>query len=201
MKCADLMPGDLMLKVNDSSAISKAITFGQQMRNLPNAFVVHAGIMFDQHYIIEAQRAGIDANDLRVGHDLGCGYYVFRASNRNMAQGAATCAKMMFDIHKTGRNLPYSVPGAVGSLFGAGKAKTRSEWDALLDRILAGKHSSFFCSQFVVMVYQFVGEQMGIPGASVFNYSDAKVNPALLAADLSRNPKFKEAGYMLPKER
>jgi hypothetical protein len=201
MKCRDLMPGDLMLKVNDSSPVSKAITFGQQLRKLPNAFVVHAGIMFDQYYIVEAQRAGIVANDLRVGHDLGCGYYVFRPTNRNMAQGAAACAKMMFDIHQTGGNLHYSVPAAVGSLFGGGKPKTRSDWDALLDRILAGKQSSFFCSQFVVMVYQFVAEQMGTPGSSVFNYSDPKVNPALLAADLSRNPTFSEVGYMLPKER
>jgi len=35
----------------------------------------------------------------------------------------------------------------------------------------------------------------------VFPYSDPKVNPALLAADLSRNSKFTEVGYMMPKER
>jgi hypothetical protein len=98
-------------------------------------------------------------------------------------------------------NLSYTVPGAIGSLFGQGKARTRAAWDNLLDRILEGKRSPFFCSQFVVLVFQFCAEQMGIPASSVFNYFDPKVNPALLAADLSRNGKFTEAGYMLPRER
>jgi len=201
MKCSELLPGDVMLKVNDGSIVGNAISFGQRLRNLPNSFVVHAGVMFDNHYIVEAQRQGIIANDLRVGHDLGCGYYVFRATNRNLAQGAATCAKMMFDVHQFGRNLSYTIPGAVASLFGSGKARTRAEWDELLDRILEGKKSPFFCSQFVVLVYQFCAEQMGMSGSSIFNYSDPKVNPALLAADLSRNNQFTEAGYMLPRER
>ncbi|MGH9859635.1 MAG: hypothetical protein ACRD5F_06390 [Candidatus Acidiferrales bacterium] len=73
--------------------------------------------------------------------------------------------------------------------------------DELLDRILAGKDHPFFCSQFVVYVYQFVAEQCGLPGASLFNMADAKVAPSRLYTHLKGHAMFREAGYLLPKER
>ena len=73
--------------------------------------------------------------------------------------------------------------------------------DALLDRILAGRNHQFFCSQFVVFVYQFVAEQCGMAAASMFNFADAKVPPSTLAATLERHPAFAEAGYVLAAER
>ena len=130
------------------------------------------------------------------------GYLVFRHANPQIAAGAGTCAKMMFDIHKSGGNLGYTVLGALGSLFGgSGTAASRTEMDALLDRILAGKTHRFFCSQFVVYVYQFVGEQCGQPASSFFNFADAKVPPSTLAQALNGNGKFNEVGYMIGGER
>jgi hypothetical protein len=158
--------------------------------------------MFDPYYMIEAQAAGITAHDLRV-QNKPYGYYVYRCGDINMARGAGTCAKMMFDIHSRAGSMKYDVLGAVGSLFGFGTGKplTPGDMDALLDRILEGRNQGFFCSQFVVYVYQFVAEQCGKPATSVFAYSDAKATPSVLAATLVKHPSFSEVGCLFPNER
>jgi hypothetical protein len=105
-------------------------------------------------------------------------------------------------VHKRQGNLAYTIPGAVGSLGASrGTASTASQMDARFDRILQGKAHPFFCSQLVVMVYQFAGEQNGISGGSLFPFSDPKVSPSTLAGHLHGSPMFGEAGYMLPHER
>ncbi len=201
LRCHDLRAGDILLKVSDGSILSKGIQFGQRAVGGANSGVVHAGLMFDSTYVIEAQGAGISANDLRV-QNLHYGYHVFRCHNDSVSAGAGTCAKMMFDIHQGGQNLGYTVWGAIGSLFGgAGTAASRSDMDALLDRILQGRQHRFFCSQFVVFVYQFVAEQCGLPAATMFSSHDAKVEPSELAASLQRSSQFAETGYLMPEQR
>ena len=207
LKCRDLRPGDIMLKVSDSSLnmsglTSRAIEFGQSLVGGRNPDIVHAGIMFDSTFMIEAQGGGITAHDLRV-QNKPYGYYVYRCSDSNIAAGAGTCAKMMFDIHKTHGTMRYNLGGAIGSLFGAGSGRSASpgDMDDLLDRVLSGRNNAFFCSQFVVYVYQFVAEQNGKNGNSVFSMSDAKANPSILATSLVSRPMFKEVGAMFPNER
>jgi len=76
--------------------------------------------------------------------------------------------------------------------------------DNLLTRILEGKKQKFFCSQFVVYVYQFVGEreQLGIPASQVFNTNDAKVSTSELPALLGAKPAlFSEIGWLFANER
>ena len=98
--------------------------------------------------------------------------------------------------------MKYGAKGAVKSLFGGpGKAKSGEDLDALLDRILAGRNQPFFCSQFVVYVYHWAAAQSGMAPQSVFNVSDAKASPSVLASNLVGNVRFTEAGYMLPNER
>jgi len=201
LRCRDLRPGDVLLKVSDGSILSRAIQLGQSAVGGRNPGIVHAGVMFDSTYLIEAQGKGISANDLRI-QNRSYGYYAFRCNKIDMARGAGTCAKMMFDIHQSGGQLGYSLIGAIGSLFGGrGEAATRGEMDALLDRILEGRSHRFFCSQFVVYVYQFVAEQCGVAAASLFQVSDAKVHPSALAAKLKRHPLFREAGWLMPSQR
>lgn len=201
LRCADLRAGDILLKVSDGSLLSGAIQFGQAFVGGLNSSIVHAGILFDPTFIIEAQGAGISANDLRV-QNLAYGYYVFRCSDAHMGAGAGTCAKMMFDIHGNGRNLGYSVLGAIGSLLGSpGRAATRGEMDGLLDRILEGRDQRFFCSQFVVFVYQFVAEQCGVAATTLFASADAKASPSSLATSLNRHRLFAEVGYLMPGQR
>ena len=201
LRCRDLRCGDILLKISDGGAISRAIALGQRLVGQLNPQVVHASVMFDSIYIIEAQGPGVSANDLRVG-DQRYGYLVFRARNPALGNGAGTFAKILFDVHQRGGNLKYTMPGAIGSLIpGSGRASSPAEMDRRLDAILAGKAHPYFCSQLVVMVYQFAAEQNGMPGSSVFPFADPKVSPSLLASHLAQSGLFDEHGYLLPGER
>ncbi len=182
-----------MLQFSRGNLAGAAIQFGQFLKGQSNSSIVHAGILFDNHYIIEAVGAGLSGADLRVQRHT-CAYRVFRPRNPLIAQGAATCSKMMFDIQHQHHTLKYDLPGAVQSLIGSGHARTAGQMDKLLDDILTGKGHPFFCSQFAVYVYQFVAEQSGMRGSSMFAASDAKVSPAALAAMLIHSPNFSEVG-------
>jgi hypothetical protein len=201
LRCRDLRPGDILLKLSDGSLISTAIRVGQSLTGGLNPHIVHAGVMFDSTYIIEAQGDGVSANDLRL-KNRGFGYYVYRSTDPALAEGAGTCAKMLFDIHQGGRNLRYGLGGAIRSLFARnGRPTTPGEMDALLDRILEGQHHPFFCSQFVVYVFQFCAEQSGMAASRMFNVADAAISPSVLAALLQGHYAFVEAGYLMPNER
>jgi hypothetical protein len=207
LKCRDLAAGDIFLKVADRSlsmggASSFAIKLGQSLAGARNPDIVHAGIMFDSTFSIEAQGGGVSAHDMRVQNKK-YGYYVYRCRDAAMARGAGTCAKMMFDIHKQHGSMKYDMLGAIGSLFGfgGGKAVSPDQMHALLDKILDGRNQGFFCSQFVVYVFQFVAEQSGKAPSSIFSFSDAKATPSVLAATLVRSPSFTEVGCLFPGER
>jgi hypothetical protein len=198
--CRDLKPGDVLLKMASPSLSHKLIKLGQRLAGQPNAFLAHAAIALDTQFAIEAQKVGVTANHLAM-KNKDCGYYVYRCTNPNLSRGAATCAKLFFDIAQHG-SMKYDTLGAVKSLLGpAGNAKTAAEMDALLDALLKGRHHDFFCSQFIVYVYQLAAYQSGLQAKAVFNVSDAKVTPSVLASLLQGNPSFTEAGYMMPGER
>ena len=199
--CRDLKPGDVLLKMASPSLSHKIIKLGQRLAGQPNAFLAHAAIALDTQFAIEAQKVGVTANHLAM-KNKDCGYYVYRCTNPMLGLGAATSAKVFLDIAQAGGGMKYDTMGAAKSLLGpAGSAKTAAEMDALLDALLKGRHHDFFCSQFVVYVYQLAAYQSGIPAKAVFNVSDAKVTPSVLASLLQGNPSFTEAGYMMPGER
>ncbi|HEU4617160.1 MAG TPA: hypothetical protein VFV10_03930 [Gammaproteobacteria bacterium] len=201
LRCRDLAPGDILLKASDGSLVSRAIRFGQSLVGQSNSSLVHAGLMFDSTYMIESRGIGVTASDLRVGNSS-YGYLAFRPHNSVLGKGAGTFAKILFDVHGRQGNLRYTVAGAVGSLgSAAGSPKTRAEMDRTIDDILSGRNHPYFCSQLVVMVYQFVAEQNGIPARAVFPFSDPKVSPSELASHLARSGNFGELGYLMPRER
>lgn len=189
-----------MLKFASGSISNKLIHSTQKLMGMDNASVTHAGILFDQNFLIEAQGAGLQAHDIRV-QNAGFGYLVYRPRASNLGQGAAVCAKMMFDIQHQYKTLKYNFAGTVKSLFGGGRARTAESMDGLLDDILSGKGHPFFCSQFVVYVYQFVSAQNGLNTNAIFPVDDAKVPPAKLASMLANNAFFHEAGYLMPGQR
>ncbi|MDD5719246.1 MAG: hypothetical protein PHQ53_06125 [Candidatus Krumholzibacteria bacterium] len=218
LKCRDLAPGDVMLKVIDNAPLSIGIASLQALSFAAKPHIVHAGVMFDKTYIIEAAREGIRGNDLRV-QNKNMTYVVYRCSTKKpeMAQAAANCAKMLFDIHqrrttkheiklgskrtswKTGGPLSYNLAGALKSLRGAGgDASTPAEMDDLLTDILEGKSRPFFCSHFVIYVFQFVGVQCGLQPTAVFKDAAATVHPSALAGELEANPYFDLVGIMMP---
>jgi hypothetical protein len=200
LRCADLNPGDLMLKMQDGTNLGRIISLGQRAAGQMNSFLVHAGIMFDRNYIIEGERDGVIGGDLRM-RDLPFGYLVYRPVPDPLAKGAADCAKMIFDIHQQQGTVGYNFAGLPSSVSPGGRPMTAAGMEELLDGILHGRGHRFYCSQFVTYVYQFVAEQNNIGAARVFNVSDSRVSPSTLGSLLRNNPWFKEAGYMLPRER
>ena len=199
--CRDLKPGDILLKMATTSFTHKIIQAGQRLAGQPNAFLGHAAIALDTQFCIEAQASGVSANHL-AQQNKACGYIVFSPNNAALGKGAATGAKLLFDIHQSHGSMKYGALQAAGSLFGGpGHAKTSGDMDALLTKVLSGKGQPFFCSQFVVYVYQWAAQQSGISPQAVFGLSDAKATPSLLASKLIGNSYFSEYGYMLPNER
>ena len=54
LRCRDLKPGDVMLQESLGNAPGKVIAFGQFVTAHQHTGIVHAGIMFDSTYIVEA---------------------------------------------------------------------------------------------------------------------------------------------------
>ncbi len=177
--CRDLRPGDILLKMATSSLTHKIIQAGQKLGGQPNSFLGHAAIALDTQFCIEAQAAGISGNHLAM-NNKDCGYIVYRPKNAALGQGAATAAKLLLDIHQKRGSMKYGALAAAKSIFGKpGRAKSAGDMEALLEKVLAGKGQSFFCSQFVVYVYQWAAEQSGLSAQSVFGLSDAKASPSM----------------------
>jgi hypothetical protein len=219
LRCSDLRPGDIMLKVIDRAFLSRGIGGLQRLSRAAKPYVIHAGVMFDKTYIIEASGEGIRGNDLRVQNKK-MTYLVYRCPNTNIARGAANCSKMLFDIHqrrttkheikigskrwrwKSGGPLSYNLLGAFKSLRGpGGTASTPTEMDDLLTDILYDQSRPFFCSHFIVYVFQFVAVQCHRQPSSIFQDSAATVHPSALAGKLEANPNFNKVGIMLPNTR
>lgn len=201
----DLRPGDLMLQAPSPAAGSRAIVWLQRKAHQINPQVVHAGILFDNNYMVEALLEGITANDLRV-QNAAVGYMVYRPKNGDLARRAAKCAKAMFEIHQNKGNLPYPLLKRPDKMVGAlsadsGKAPEADALTKLYNRIADGETQYFYCSQFVVFVYQYAGELAGISPASIFASSAARTSPSTLAQMLVSNHAFEEAGYLMPGER
>ena len=191
--------GDLMLKYGDGSAISKVITFGQNLFQKKGAHgnnnIVHAGIMLDGDIIIESQGSGVSANDLRVQNKQ-YDYEVYRCLLTNVAEGAATAAKIVFDAHANSKNAKYSLAGAAASLVRPGKAVNPRTVDTTINRLTTGKGHSFFCSQFAVYCFQLAAEQNGLPAQSLFDLNDANYSPTKLKESLFKSHYFYKAGML-----
>ena len=197
----DLRSGDILLEWNAGSAIHQAIKFGQKLMHRGTEDLIHAGILFDNRYLIESDGSGIAAADIYL-QDKGYSYSVFRPADSSLAAGAATCAKIFIDIHARTKGMPYTVTGAVSSIFkGPGVAPSPGQMDAAFDDLMKGKNHPFFCSQFVVFVFQFVAEQNKIAAGKIFPFGEGCVPPSLLGANLKTHPMFREPGYLLANQR
>jgi hypothetical protein len=109
---------------------------------------------------------------------------------------------MFMDMHKNTGAMKYNAEGALGSIFSKpGAPRTREQMDQAFDRMIKGLSHPFFCSQFVVFVYQFAAEQSGIVAGKLFPFADAYVPPSALATSLKIHPQFKEAGYLMENQR
>jgi hypothetical protein len=198
----DLRPGDLMLQAHSGAATSRIIEWAQRKAHQLNSQVVHAGVLFDNNFMVEALRHGIQASDLRV-QNASYGYIVYRPRSDELARRAAKCAKAMFEINQRQKNLAYPLPHKMAGSLSAnsGTAPDADEMTKLFRRIGDGAKQPFFCSHFVAFVYQYAGELAGINPAAIFAANAARVSPSTLASLLQSNSYFAEAGYVMPGER
>lgn len=195
LTCRHLQPGDVLLKLGAGSASNTVIALAQRAVGDEFSEIVHAGVLFDPHYMIESSGGGLGANDLRV-QNARFEYVVFRCTNPAIAAGAATYAKVLLDIHAAQRSVSYSFLGAFSSLFkGQGKARSRGSMDDRLDAMLQGIDRPNFCSQLVIAVYQFAAEQNGKAASTVFDSCDI-VPPSRLMSMLRRTQSFRQVGYL-----
>src|ERR1700744_2318712 len=144
LRCADLAGGDIMLQYNQGNVAGKLIAFGQAMVGDKSSEIVHAGVMFDKSYMIEALMQGISGSDLRVGNK-GMAYRVYRPRNRMLATTESNVVKFLFDHHQSHGSMPYSWGGAVGAI-GAARPMSADGVDKMLDDIFKLKPTAFFCS-------------------------------------------------------
>ncbi len=84
-----------------------------------NSEIVHAGVLFDRHYMVEALDKGAFANDLRI-QNKALAYRVYRPRQPMLGATAANVVKFLFDHHQNNGTLPYTYVGPVTSL-GAAK--------------------------------------------------------------------------------
>jgi hypothetical protein len=204
-KLKDTKAGDVMCKINDGGTTNQVIELGQKAFGDKNTFVTHAGIMYDNRYIIESQGPGVEAHDISVGHNKEVGYVVFRLEDKKyegVVKGAAEMAKIMFEAHAAKKNLTYALMGAatacVKSLSGPSK---EADFEKTVDNIVKNGKQKFFCSQLVAWVYQFSAMQNKMKPEDFINLKDTLVSPSRLAEILVTNSKWTEVGYFLPNER
>lgn len=197
----------LRLRVDggNNTIFTHGIAAAQKLFRGTNPNVTHAGVMVDKSYIIEALEGGLTANDIRIQNKR-TPYAVFRCNRMNIANGAGTAAKMLWDIHRQGNKtwlgrgvFTYNWFGAPTVFLntGGGEAKSEEDFDDLFEKVLSGRgNNPFICSQFVAFVYQLVASQCGLPSDTFIRGNDAKVTPSFLTAELDKNPNFTLVGYM-----
>jgi hypothetical protein len=177
LRCRDLRPGDVLLEVSDGSRIAHPSETDDGAAALPDAPLIGAGILSDSVRLIEAQGDNITAGDLRIRYLRGS-YLVFRCMNAELATGAAACADGM----------------------ARGLAGSPSIQD-LRERVRTARNQRFFCARLIVYAYQFVAAQREMPIPTFFTDADASVAPSFLAGALTRNPLFRQVGYVLAGQR
>jgi hypothetical protein len=199
LRCADLKGGDILLQFSTGNVVGKLIAFGQAMVGDTNSEFVHAGVMRDKHYMIEALMQGITASDLRIQNKT-FSYRVYRPRDPMLGGTEANVVKFLFDHHQNNGSLPYSYVGAVAAI-GVAKPMSSSHVDGVMDQIFSAKSSALFCSQFVVMSYQLAAAQMGLSPAAVFALDDTKMPPSRLASACEQSVAFENIGYLSANER
>lgn len=195
-----LQPGDILLKYGDGGALSGVISWGQtfiQRRSTKqgNTNIVHAGIMLDGEHIIESQGSGVSKNNLRT-HNLPYDYEVYRCLFTNVAEMAASASSLVLAHHTASKTAKYGLSGAAASLFGGHANNDSGVVEAVLTKLANGKGHKFFCSQFVVLCFQYAAEQRGMAAQSMFSLKGSAYSPNKLKEELFKSQYFFKAGML-----
>jgi len=114
LTCSHLQSGDVLLKLDAGTNVNVLIEIMQTAVGAEFPSVVHAGVLFDPHYVVEASGLGVHANELRVAN-AGFECIVYRCTDPSIAAGAGTHARILLDIHAEQHSVQYNLMGALGS--------------------------------------------------------------------------------------
>lgn len=200
IRCIDLAPGDVLLRISDGAIVDRATALGQPLMGQLKPAVVDGGVMADRTLRVEGRGGSLRAHDLTV-EGKPFAFLAFRARKETLAADTGRCARMVLDAvarDQEGSDDPWGMLGSPSR--GPGGASA-AEMDHLLERVLEGRGHRFFCSHVVIHLYRFVAERHGIPGSHLFPQSDARISPSVLASSLDGNGEFRAVGYLMAHER
>jgi len=201
-----LMGGDIILEVSERKEDPRSLF--QRLFRQSYFEVVHAGIMSDCNNLIEA---GLTKCNIRLklyyhfkraanGRGIYSDFIVFRAINSQMAEGAATGAQLLFDIHNAHDSVGYPsnlLKLAPSVMLPRGKPQSIDAMEKIYQKIINSKKSPMFCSQLVVYIYQWVITQMGRQAKEIFNIDANRASPARLASMLAESSRFTNLGILM----
>lgn len=188
VRCGDLAPGDILLRISDGAILGRAIERGLPLLSQVGPAVVDAGVLLHGTALVEARRGGLTIHDLRVENEA-FAYLTFRARKTNLATSVGRVASLLLD-----RGRGAAIDEATPMLS-----------TAEADRLLAGfgdtGGSAFAGPRLVIDLFRLVAEWNGIPGAHLFPHADGRVVPPSLVPALAGNGEFTTVGYLVPHER
>lgn len=189
IRITDLVAGDILLKLNDGSAVNNAISAGQKMTNAEEyKDITHAAIYHGNNIIIESIGEGVVRGDLRQSPRRDNTYVVFRCLNQTLRDDVAARANDLWNAHRQHKNIKYGKAIAGRSVLKVPKrAPAAADIAAKGASLLAGDKHTIFCSSFVTFVYQWAAVQRNLAVANFFPFDDNSVAPSTLAALLERN--------------
>lgn len=191
---ADLMVGDILLKLNDGSNVNNIISAGQKLTKAEEyKDITHAAIYHGNNIIVESIGDGVVRGDLRQAPRRDNVYLVFRCLNQPLREDAAARANDLWNAHRQHKNIKYGKAIAGRSVLKVPKkAPAAADIDAKGDSLMAGEKHTIFCSSFVTFVYQWAAVQRNLPVVNFFPFDDNSVAPSTLAALLERNQGYFE---------
>jgi hypothetical protein len=196
----DLRAGDVLVKYNDGSATNTTIAAIQQENPASAYWFVHAALVTDKFsnlHAVEMSGEGLVSNDLS-GHNKNMEYEVFRPKNPKIGEAAA---RLIGDLAVHGhreKSAEYNFLGLTKLIADFDKMVTEEEFNVGYQHMLDGRHDEkYYCSQFVVWLYQGAKYRSGQPD-NLWGDISVHIGPPRLAKIMKFNlpQSWEHVGYL-----
>lgn len=197
----DLRAGDVLVKYNDGTFTNALIANIQKEIPTSAYWFVHAGLVtdgFDTLHALEMSGDGLVCNDL-AGHNKDIEYEVFRSKNPKITE---TAAKLIRDLAKRGErakdSVAYNTEGLAKLIVEFDKMVTKDQFNEHYQDMLEGrKTQKYYCSQFVVFIYQGAKYRSGQPD-DIWGEISLHIGPPRLAKKLKFDlpQRWEHVGYL-----
>ncbi|MBI5715336.1 MAG: hypothetical protein HZC38_18215 [Chloroflexi bacterium] len=196
----DLRAGDVLVKYDDGSGTNTTIASIQQENPASAYWFVHAALVTDKFsnlHALEMSGEGLVANDL-TGHNKGFEYEVFRPKNSRIGE---TAARLIGDLAVRGqreKSAEYNFLGLTKLIADFDNMVTAEEFNVGYQHMLDGRHDEkYYCSQFVVWLYQGAKYRSGQPD-NLWGDISVHIGPPRLAKIMKFNlpQSWEHVGYL-----